>query len=266
MYFNRKNEHARAVVNGRFYMRFSLTFVLLVLFFIAESPKTAAFAQGLVGARVVTEQTRVKSINEAYDSLVAQRITANWSGEKRSCKNSTTVIFHIAPDGKVDSAQIFESSGDSVQDFYCLQAVLSCSPLPAVPKSSDRNQYNGAPGRITFKPDQLSIIKTYAISADTFLTPAIPLDVLRRYPGTITAAELMSFENQRRISTGAIQMTIAPNSSKGLVLDNKELLHYIQKWAPFFEMHKTASKAAILKHRRAMDLKYARLFVKSGNG
>ncbi|MGB3363477.1 MAG: cell envelope integrity protein TolA [Thermodesulfobacteriota bacterium] len=95
-------------------------------------------------------------IIKTYANQVHRKISRNWRippGVPLDAGLSTSLAFKVDGNGKVLDVRITKSSGNSVFDNYCRQAIIRSSPLPSPPEElADEAKKSGV--EITFKPDQ----------------------------------------------------------------------------------------------------------------
>jgi TonB family protein len=68
-----------------------------------------------------------------YAGIVFAKIKSMWRNPVRTTTLQVTVVFRIQRAGQVTGAEIEVPSGNSLYDQAALRAVLSASPLPALP-------------------------------------------------------------------------------------------------------------------------------------
>ena len=142
----------------------------------------------------------------------------------------TEIAWNIGPNGEVRDPQVASSSGNSVADMACLEAVLSSSPENKKYAGTNRNFRFSS--RMNSKPSgkKQFLERNPTVSRDTALVYVIPLSVDYRYPGLFKQAELLSADNVRILG--------APNS-------DKKLIQFLNAWSSFFEKNPTATKESI---------------------
>ena len=75
-------------------------------------------------------------IIQTYSNQVHRKISRNWRippGVPTDGGLSTSVVFKVDGNGNVNNVRITESSGNSVFDNYCTQAINRSAPLPPPP-------------------------------------------------------------------------------------------------------------------------------------
>ncbi len=94
-------------------------------------------------------------IIQTYTNDIHRKIKRNWTippGVPMDEGISTSLVFKVEPSGKVIDVKIVSSSGNSVFDNYCRQAIIKSSPLPPPPSElSEEAKKSGL--EITFRPD-----------------------------------------------------------------------------------------------------------------
>ena len=76
-------------------------------------------------------------IIQTYTNEVHRKIQRNWTippGVPPDSGISTSIVFKVNPSGKVLDVRVVSSSGNSIFDEYCRQAIFKASPLPSPPK------------------------------------------------------------------------------------------------------------------------------------
>jgi TonB family protein len=68
-----------------------------------------------------------------YITSIRQKIAASWDVPEATDGIATKVRFRIERNGKVEDAEILESSGNPLFDNSTLRALLKASPLPPLP-------------------------------------------------------------------------------------------------------------------------------------
>lgn len=95
-------------------------------------------------------------IIKTYANQVHRKISRNWRippGVPLDAGLSTSLVFKVEESGNVIDVRIAKSSGNSVFDNYCRQAIIRSSPLPSPPSELAKEaQKSGI--EITFRPDQ----------------------------------------------------------------------------------------------------------------
>jgi colicin import membrane protein len=95
-------------------------------------------------------------IIQTYANQVHRKISHNWTippGVPLDAGLSTSLVFKVEGNGKVIDVRITKSSGNSVFDNYCRQAIIKSSPLPSPPDElAEEAKRSGI--EITFRPDQ----------------------------------------------------------------------------------------------------------------
>lgn len=95
-------------------------------------------------------------IVKTYANQVHRKISRNWRippGVPLDEGLATSLAFKVDGSGKVLDVRITQSSGNSVFDNYCKQAIIRSSPLPSPPAElADEAKKSGV--EITFRPDQ----------------------------------------------------------------------------------------------------------------
>lgn len=75
-------------------------------------------------------------IIQTYSNEVHRKISRNWRippGVPTDGGLSTSIVFKVDGGGNVNNVRITKSSGNSVFDNYCKQAIVRSAPLPAPP-------------------------------------------------------------------------------------------------------------------------------------
>jgi colicin import membrane protein len=94
-------------------------------------------------------------IIQTYTTEVHRKIRRNWTippGVPMDENLATSLVFKVEQTGKVIDVRIVSSSGNSVFDNYCRQAIIKSSPLPPPPSElSEEAKKSGL--EITFRPD-----------------------------------------------------------------------------------------------------------------
>lgn len=95
-------------------------------------------------------------IIKTYANQVHRKISRNWRippGVPLDQGLATSLAFKVDGSGKVLDVRITSSSGNTVFDNYCRQAILRSSPLPSPPAElAEEAKKSGV--EITFRPDQ----------------------------------------------------------------------------------------------------------------
>lgn len=183
----------------------------------------------------------------------------------------TSTAFSITADGKIKDFSIGPSSGNPSADFACAEAIISSSPLPEPPKEN----YIGHPPKSAINLDKRTQIDFYQtnypkyfqlpISYSNTAAPffdgnesrrnqevalhLIPLDVVQRYPGLFTTAELSARDNCVGIPIAGLFDEMAGNSAHK-VIANTTVKKFFASWEEFFASHKAASKEEILHWKK----------------
>ncbi len=75
-------------------------------------------------------------IIQTYSNQVHRKISRNWTmppGVSTDGSLSTSVLFKVDANGNVNNVTITKSSGNSVFDSFCKQAIVRSAPLPPPP-------------------------------------------------------------------------------------------------------------------------------------
>jgi len=94
-------------------------------------------------------------IIQTYSNQVHKKISRNWRippGVPTDGGISTSLVFKVDASGNVNNVRITESSGNSVFDNYCRQAIIRSAPLPPPPAELAEEAKNRGI-ELTFRPD-----------------------------------------------------------------------------------------------------------------
>jgi len=95
-------------------------------------------------------------IIQTYANQVHRKISRNWRippGVPTDGGLYTSLVFKVDGSGNVNNVRITESSGNSVFDNYCKQAIIRSAPLPPPPAELAEEAKNSGI-ELTFRPDQ----------------------------------------------------------------------------------------------------------------
>lgn len=194
--------------------------------------------------------------NEDMNKL-RQRIYDDWAPSKAMpVGKHVDVTYSIASDGKLYDVKLEQSSGDAQLDADCVQAVLGVSAFCPMARLTREGElchtqiYFDSKTRAGHNNSGIS--KYFAAhpeqEAEHVAYYRIPLDVLKRYPGLFSEAELFSDSN---FFTLRDDSTDGPNHGPGLSSAAIARLRYVYQsmWIPFFLKFPSATKQQILDHR-----------------
>ena len=94
-------------------------------------------------------------IIQTYSNQVHRKISRNWTippGVPTDGGLSTSLIFKVDGGGNVSDVRVTSSSGNSVFDNYCKQAIIKSAPLPA-PPSELAKEAKSSGVELTFRND-----------------------------------------------------------------------------------------------------------------
>ncbi len=94
-------------------------------------------------------------IIQTYSNQVHRKISRNWTippGVPTDGGLSTSIVFKVDGAGNVNDVRVTRSSGNSVFDNYCKQAIIRSAPLPAPPSELAKEAKNSGV-ELTFRND-----------------------------------------------------------------------------------------------------------------
>lgn len=177
------------------------------------------------------------------------RAHQNWAPtSKLEVLDRCVISANIANDGRMYDIKVSTSSKNIQLDADCLQAVMSVSGSfsPEIPEGTlskvlftfDSTTKPGHPDGISRFKARFSSLK-----ADYIAFYRIPFEILNRYPGLFTEAELLADEN-----IGLIE--VEKNAEGKLELQDHDLNKirelYQGIWVPFFLSHKSPTKEQVI--------------------
>ncbi|OGC92002.1 MAG: hypothetical protein A2142_06265 [candidate division Zixibacteria bacterium RBG_16_48_11] len=109
-----------------------------------QSPKPELLPEETEKKEEETPSQQIEGLGEAtfeggklespyYAGIVFAKIKSMWRNPVRTTTLQVTIVFRIQRDGQVTNPEIEVPSGNSLYDQAALRAVLSASPLPALP-------------------------------------------------------------------------------------------------------------------------------------
>jgi hypothetical protein len=178
--------------------------------------------------------------------------------------------FRVDKAGFIKRIRVVHSSGVEDFDFDCLCTVLSSAPLDKSLNRAREQQFYLANGQIG--TESLNAIRrlntmnrakfrqrTNFTPDQYFLCNAVPLDVLFRYPGLFSEADVCNEDNLRAIPKTFFEKRNTP--ALDCIVANKSLLKFYRKWAIFFRDHSQATKADIQTFRDGIEQEFQSMFV-----
>jgi len=174
----------------------------------------------------------------------------------------------IAEDGTLSEVKLLQSSGKDFADFYCLEALLTSSPLPRPPyhspRPAGRRQLNGPLDEVidfyeTSMPDYFQI-KPSKFTNEAFFTQhpelknsavvlhLLPLSILKYYPDLFTAAELNGSENIKVIPTQGL-LNYGPDFTTDRTISNQAIIKFFKNWESFVKGHPVTTRKELLAFR-----------------
>lgn len=170
-------------------------------------------------------------------------------------KKKVIVRCFLTDDGALRAPSILLSSGRTMHDLSCIDAVLMAAPVPSPPARGP----GSIPGveaffiesslpsgfvELVFEPTKTEYRLEKWDDETGLQIPLIPLEVLSRYPGLFTKEELLSARNFQYL----------PESSG---LHAQMLTAFRYPWAEFFAKQQTPTRADILERLDLIQTMYS---------
>lgn len=195
-----------------------------------------------------------KRISESWEPITFCTLSSAYNGETKVISQPA---FNIAIDanGLVSSIETSRSTGIKALDVIAEDAVLSCSPLPALPEAMKLPHAIPCRANIDFAElfqEYVDVAgqprkqcETYfcrdTVSDPVLTIHAIPIDVLERYPGIIPSEKIHGYENFRQLTINVAE---------------PQLRKIRASWSDFFASHPKPTNEELLEKRKSIDLTY----------
>lgn len=193
--------------------------------------------------------------------IAEERIFSNYvpMSEDYPYPDRMRVIVHVTPSsGKINDVTLKFIRKDPGTAFSLMEAIYTSSPLPPFPiYAVDGTQINSPEFLLHFKELQneksVGPAKRQALgmgypvekfhAREKFDLHLIPLDVLNRYPGLFSRAELLSDGNIIQLPKD--ELIVYPDKVSPVA--SKKLMAFFRGWESFFVEHpKVATRAELL--------------------
>lgn len=185
-----------------------------------------------------------------------ERAYSNWAPTKKiEGLDRCVIAAEVANNGTLYNLKIESSSKDMQLDADCIQAVMGASGSynMGIPEGTLSKVLFAFDSKIkAAHPDGISPFKAQnpAIKGDYIAFYRIPLDILNRYPGLFTEAELLSDDN-----IGLIEAVKGVDGNLELPDYSVDRIREIYQgiWIPFFISHNSPTKQQVLEIRKNLS-------------
>lgn len=194
------------------------------------------------------------SVSEPVRTMqpVDVRVLSDWV-PTFEMENQAVVAAAIANDGAIYDVHVLQSCGNAQLDADCVQAVMGASrTCPTNLELGSLDHHKFVFNRNTHSQHKASGIANFLSNhpdarKNCVAFYRIPLDVLKRYPGSFTEDELLADEN--------IGMFTISETSELPDYAVRKLQHIYQaQWTSFFLKNRTVSKKQIQSQRDTLLL------------
>lgn len=236
---------------------------------------TSVYAQGMVGPPVIPTSEPPPTVVCQLD--INQRLE-NALLPAKGVDHTREAVIKLLIEGKgrvnPQSIAFKQSSGSSISDFSCFDAIMSAAPFNLAAGAVDwKGNYSfyresGAENGSNVIPSTSKQITTEyfkdhpALINKVALIRSIPESVLFKYPKEFKAEDLNSSKNIKAINLKFIEGKTPPKSYTGygpLIKNNKIVSRYMD-WIQFELDHPAATKTEILAEEKLLNKRYSELF------